>query len=144
MLRRLLKIMLPAIVSILVACTYRYHTIRFITTVTVPAGATGNNALTTKVNRTAYIVYINSNGEVAKKNNEALQCIAQGDVNKAIALFESILETNEPALFNNYGVALLIKGDFERGHEYIYRAAILEPRNAYFRKNYLYLYEIKK
>lgn len=143
MLRRLLKIALLSSIVIFGACAYRYETIRCIQTKTVPQLA-ASDLLTVDVSFTAYIAYIQKKDEIARTNNDALSHLVRGNVDKAVTLWQAIITTSEPAVLNNYGVALILKGDFDTGYEYIYKAVALKPDNPYFRKNYLYLHELKK
>jgi Flp pilus assembly protein TadD len=97
-----------------------------------------------QVNFTAYVAYIHNNSDSARANNDAVSHLLQGDVEGALTLLQTTLSTSEPAVLNNYGVALILQGDFDKGYEYIYKAAVLQPQDPYFRKNYLYLHELKK
>ncbi|MCX8124631.1 MAG: hypothetical protein N3F66_10800 [Spirochaetes bacterium] len=143
MLHRLLKTaVLCSVVLVAGACTYRYHTLRCITTVTVPHAE--SDVLTLKVQFNAYIAYISSNSDIAHINNRAVLHLVNGNVDDALTQLQTIIASNEPAVLNNYGVARILKGDFALGYEYIGKAALLKPDNHYFRKNYLYLHELKK
>ncbi len=144
MLQRLLKIaLLCSVVLFAGSCAYRYQTVRCIHTKTVPQLA-GSDVLTVDVSFTAFVAYIHNTSEIARTNNEALSHLVRGNVNEAVTLWHAIITANEPAVLNNYGVALILKGDFDTGYEYIYKAAAMKPDNPYFRKNYLYLHELKK
>lgn len=109
---------------------------------TVPKAA--SDTITVTVNFTAYVAYIQNKTDSAHTNNDAVSRIVHGDVDGAVALLQSRVSSGEPAVLNNYGVALILKGDFDTGYEYICKAAILQPNNPYFRKNYLYLHELKQ
>ena len=140
--RRQLKIALYcSIAFVLCACGYRYHTIRCVKTITVPKAEP--DAITVTVNYTAYMAYIHNKSDVARTNNDAVIRVVKGDVDGALALLQTGIASSDPAVLNNYGVALILKGDFDTGYEYIYKAAMLQPDNPYFRKNYLYLHELK-
>jgi lipoprotein NlpI len=89
------------------------------------------------------MAYIHNKSDVARTNNDAVSCIVKGDVDGALALLKTGIASSDPAVLNNYGVALILKGDFDTGYQYIYKAAMLQPDNPYFRKNYLYLHELK-
>ena len=89
------------------------------------------------------MAYIQGRSDISRINNNAVSHIVKGNVDNALTLFQSIIASNEPVVLNNYGVALILKGDFDTGYQYIYKAAMLQPDNPYFRKNYLYLHELK-
>ncbi|HOJ28983.1 MAG TPA: hypothetical protein PL059_07895 [Spirochaetota bacterium] len=140
---RLLRIVLHGSVAFcLTACGYQYETIRCIRTVTVPHN--DSQAISVQVNFTAYVAYIHNSSDIALTNNDAISRLAKGDVEGALTLLQPAIFTGEPAVLNNYGIALILKGDFDKGYEYIYKAAVLKPHNPYFRKNYLYLHELKQ
>lgn len=140
--RRQLKMALYCSMAlVLCACSYHYKTIRCVKTITVPKA--DHDSITVTVNFTAYIACIQDNRDIARINNDAARCICSGDVDGALALLHSNIASTEPAVLNNYGVALILNGDFDMGYQYICKAAILQPGNAYFRKNYLYLHELK-
>lgn len=140
---RLLRIVLHcSIVFCFSACGYQYETIRCVRTVTVPHN--DSQAISVQVNFTAYVAYIHNNSDSARANNDAVSCLLKGDVEGALTLLQTTLPASEPAVLNNYGIALILKGDFDKGYEYIYKAAVLQPQDPYFRKNYLYLHELKK
>ncbi len=141
--RRLLKIVLYGSVLFCIACGYQYETIRCVRIVTVPYN-TSHDVVTVQVNFTAYLAYIQNISTIARINNEAVRRLSRGDVDAALSLCGKYISYNEPAVLNNYGVALILKGDFDSGYAYIFKAALLKPDNPYFRKNYLYLHELKK
>jgi len=137
-----LKIVLYcSILLVICACSYQYHTIRCVRTLTIPKA--DSDVITVTVNFTAYVAYIHNKSDVARTNNDAVSRVVKGDVDGALALLQTGITSNEPVVLNNYGVALILKGDFDTGYQYIYKAAMLQPDNPYFRKNYLYLYELK-
>ncbi len=123
------------------ACGYQYETIRCVRTVTVPYN--DSQAIPVQVNFSAYIVNIRNNSDIALANNDAVRRLSKGDVEGALKLLQTTIATSEPAVLNNYGIALILNGDFDKGYDYIYKAAVLKPHDPYFRENYLYLHELK-
>ncbi|MGB4268626.1 MAG: hypothetical protein WBK20_05530 [Spirochaetota bacterium] len=140
---RLLKNVLHcSLVFCFSACGYQYETIRCVRTITVPYN--DSQAIPVKVNFSAYVVYMRNTSDIAPANNDAVSCLLKGDVKGALELLKTTVSTSEPAVLNNYGIALILNGDFDKGYEYIYKAAALKPHVSYFRKNYLYLHELKQ
>lgn len=126
------------------ACSYRYETLRCVKTKTVPRPATDiHESVMVQVHYDVYLAFMRQNNDTATVNNRALRYILSGDVNKGAVLLQEIVDGGKPAVLNNYGVALILQGRFDSGHEHIYKAATLRPDNPYFRKNYLYLHEFR-